>query len=80
MMKEQHLDETSMPSQQAALLLTVKEVAHLLGLGQRTVWRLSSIGELPPPIRIGRSRRWRRQAIEEYVDAKAGQTGRLEGR
>ena len=53
-----------------SILLTVREVAHLLCLGERTVWRLSSTGELPSPICIGRSKRWCRRAIEDYVIAK----------
>ena len=53
------------------ILLSVGDVAYLLGLGERTVWRLSSAGELPGPISVGRSKRWWRQAIEDYVTAKA---------
>ena len=53
-----------------SILLSVREVAHLLCIGERTVWRLSSIGELPSPVCIGRCRRWGRRAIEDYVAAK----------
>ena len=52
-------------------LIGVKEVAQLLGAGERTVWKLSSCGVLPPVISIGRSRRWRRQDIESWIDRKA---------
>lgn len=44
-------------------LIRAKEVAQLLGASVRQVWRLSSCGVLPPPISIGRSRRWRRTDI-----------------
>ncbi len=54
-----------------AILLTVKQVAQMLCIGERTVWRLSSTGELPSPICIGRSKRWCRQTIEDYVLAKS---------
>ncbi len=40
-------------------LLTVREVARLLNVGERSVWRWSDVGLMPPPIAIGRSRRWR---------------------
>ena len=53
-----------------ALLWDVRSVARALGLGVRTVWRLSSSGELPTPISVGRCRRWERRAIEAYVAAK----------
>lgn len=51
------------------LLLDVRQVSHLLGLGERTVWRLSSKGELPPPVSLGRAKRWSRRAIEEHVNS-----------
>jgi len=52
------------------VLLNVREVARLLHLGERTIWKLSTTGELPSPIRIGRSRRWDRRAIEAWLAAK----------
>ncbi len=58
------------PPTEPRLLLTVHEVAHLLGLGVRTVWRLSSAGELPAPLSIGRAKRWERKAIEIYIASK----------
>ena len=57
-------------SADTTLLLTVKQVAHLLELGVRSVWRQASSGELPAPISIGGSTRWERGAIEEYVRDK----------
>ncbi len=58
-----------------ALLWDVKAVARALGLGVRTVWRLSSSGELPAPISVGRCKRWERRAIEAYVAAKVAAGG-----
>jgi len=49
------------------LLLNVKEVAQLIGLSERTVWKLSSCGELPAPVRVGRSVRWLRTSLEEFL-------------
>jgi len=54
----------------APLLLDVKSVAWTLGIGVRSVWRLTSAGELPAPISVGRSKRWERRTIEAYVAAK----------
>ncbi len=54
-------------SEQKALLLSVKQVADLLAMSSRTVWRLVSAGELPQPVRIGRAARWRQEDIEEFV-------------
>ena len=51
----------------AKLLLSVGEAAQLVGLSERTVWKLSGCGELPPPIRIGRSVRWLRQRLDDFL-------------
>lgn len=40
-------------------LLRVRDVADLLALSLRTVWRMAASGELPAPIRLGGSTRWR---------------------
>ena len=51
-----------------ALLLKVDEVADVLGVSVRTVWRLSK-AELPP-VRIGpQTVRWKRQSVEAFVEA-----------
>ena len=49
------------------LLLSVKEVAQALGIGERSVWRLSATGELPEPIPVGRLRKWRRSSLENWL-------------
>jgi len=50
------------------LLLCVKEVAVLLGVSARSVWRLVAAGDLPQPIRLGkRLVRWRRVHLEALV-------------
>ena len=50
------------------LLLDVTGVAHSLDLSVRTVWRLVSGGDLSQPVRIGRSARWERRVIQDYVE------------
>ncbi len=55
------------------LALSVQQVAFLLDISVRSVWRLTSSGELPRPVAIGRSRRWLRHAIDEYLARKAGE-------
>jgi excisionase family DNA binding protein len=52
-------------------LLSVREVAQRLGLGTRTVWRWSATGQLPTPVRLGRSRRivrWKAEEIDRYLE------------
>lgn len=57
--------------QETRLLLKVEQVAKMLGLSERSVWRLTSTGEIPAPIKLGRSRRWSRKTIEDFVESKA---------
>ncbi len=45
-------------------LLTVKEVAALVGLGASTIWFQVKRGNFPAPIKIGGSTRWRRVDVE----------------
>ena len=53
------------------LVLKVDEVAFLLNLSTRAVWREVSKGRLPKPLKFGRSSRWSRTQIEAVVEAKA---------
>lgn len=52
-------------------LLTVKQVAETLSCGVSTVWRLVRSGDLPQPIKIGGSTRWRRADIEALTAREA---------
>ena len=45
-------------------LLTVQDVAELLSIGVSSVWRKARSGDLPQPVKIGGSTRWRRADIE----------------
>jgi excisionase family DNA binding protein len=49
-------------------LLTAEEVAALLGIGVDWVWEQARKGQIPH-IRLGRYRRFRRQAIQEWLEA-----------
>lgn len=48
-------------------LLSVCQVAAVLGVSIRTVYRLSNQYQLPPSVSIGNSRRWLRSTLEEHV-------------
>lgn len=61
----------------AALLLTVKQVAALLSLGQRTIWKMSAAGRMPAPLRVGRAVRWRRDELMTWIRGDCA-TERLE--
>lgn len=60
-------------------LLTVKDVATMLHLGQRSIWKFSACGELPAPISIGRLKRWDRQDMDAWIARKRVEADRARG-
>ena len=57
------------PQLRRCRLLACREVADLLGLGERSVWRLSATGEIPSPVRVtSRVVRWRATDLARYVE------------
>ena len=51
------------------LLLSVRDVAVLLGCSPRHLYRLVDAGAFPKPIRLGKLIRWTRSSIEQHLDA-----------
>jgi len=49
------------------LLVTAAEVAHLLNVSTRTLWRQLSAGLIPPPVRFVGSVRWRIEEIRNWI-------------
>lgn len=65
-----------MPTEQTLVphMIDVREVARILNVSPRTVWRLVSRGDLPPPGRFGRSVRWRAEDICACINKRIGLT------
>ncbi len=49
-------------------LLTVKDVAARLRISARQIWKLSSSGRMPAPVRVSSSVRWRAEDIARWVE------------
>jgi excisionase family DNA binding protein len=49
-------------------LISTSEVAKMLGVSARTVYRLKDGGRLPMPVSIGSLVRWSRRSIEEWIE------------
>ena len=60
---------TQIDSSDEPLLLRVEEVARLLGVGRTTVYALVAAQKLPV-VRIGRSVRIPREALEQWIREK----------
>jgi excisionase family DNA binding protein len=58
-------------------LLTVHELASILKLSHRSIWRLVRSSQLPAPIHLGSSTRWRAADIAAWL--KRGGTAAAEG-
>jgi prophage regulatory protein len=52
-----------------ALAVCARELAGMLDVSLRQVWRLNSAGKLPKPVRLGGSVRWARQEVLDWFDA-----------
>lgn len=48
-------------------LLTARQVASILNVSTRTLWRLKSAGKLPGAVRVGGSVRWRKNDLREWI-------------
>jgi excisionase family DNA binding protein len=53
------------------LLLTAPEAAKALAISERTVWQLTKDGELPV-VRLGRSVRYDRRDLLDYIEKRKG--------
>lgn len=63
-------------SKEPPRLLRVQEVARMLALSVREVWRRVDSGQLPKPVRLGgRIRRWLREEIEAVIERAVLQRG-----
>jgi excisionase family DNA binding protein len=63
---EQRLAEASAGQ---PLLVTAREAAGLLRVGESTWHRLVAAGKAPRPVKVGGATRWRRADLLEWLDA-----------
>lgn len=48
-------------------LLTAEDVAALLKISKRTVWRMRATLQLPRPVKVGGAVRWRQSDLETWI-------------
>lgn len=53
------------------ILLNEKQAAEILNISRRTLSRLTANGEVPS-VKIGRLRRYSRQALLDWIETKSG--------
>jgi predicted DNA-binding transcriptional regulator AlpA len=52
-------------------MLTATEVAAMLAIGVRSVWRKAQDGRLPPPIKMTGSTRWAKSTLQDWIAEQA---------
>ena len=61
------MSQDSGPAVDPPFLVPASEVARLLGISKRTLWRLLCVGKLPAPVRLGNNVRWRLTEVEQWI-------------
>ena len=59
-----HADRT----EAGPLLITAEEVARMMNISRRTLWRLLSAGRFPQPVRFGGNTRWRVAEVLRWIE------------
>ncbi len=78
MLYDAGMSTTTHPVESSRLALSAAEVAKLLDISLRHLWKLNSTGRLPKPIHFGRAVRWRTDEIREWLAAGAPSRDRWE--
>ena len=60
-------ERDSVVSKVQPALITAAELAQMMQVSVRTLWRLLSAGQIPAPIRIGGNTRWRVEEINQWI-------------
>jgi excisionase family DNA binding protein len=63
------IDQQQQTFSRQALAISARELAQMLDVSLRQIWRLTSSGKLPRPIRLGGSVRWNRSEIQQWFEA-----------
>lgn len=62
------MNHSDLQTDAAVTLLKIEEVAKMLAVTERTVWRLKAAKAFPQPVRIGHSTRWFWSDIQDYLE------------
>jgi predicted DNA-binding transcriptional regulator AlpA len=67
MIENKHSADSAAVRSDEAMLISADDLAHLLGVSKRQIWRLRSRGDLIEPIKIGSTTRWPLDAVREWI-------------
>jgi predicted DNA-binding transcriptional regulator AlpA len=64
------VERDTAPAADEPLLITVRDIARLMKISVRKVWRLRSAQLIPEPVRLGGTTvRWRYDEVRKWIDA-----------
>jgi predicted DNA-binding transcriptional regulator AlpA len=61
--------QTNQTGDELPVLLTIRELAAILKISQRSIWRLVASGQLIKPLHVGGSNRWRQDELIAWIDS-----------
>lgn len=61
------IGEFPSPEFREPLMVTAHELARMLHVSVRTLWRMRSAGHVPSPVRFGAAVRWRLDEIRKWI-------------
>ena len=70
MIENKKTQESSVAGSGEAILVSASDLAHLLGVSKRQIWRLRSRGDLIEPIKIGSVTRWPLDMVRAWITAR----------
>jgi predicted DNA-binding transcriptional regulator AlpA len=59
--------EESVKTRVGPVVVTARQLAIMLQVSKRTLWRMRSAGQLPSPMRVGGIVRWRLDEIQKWI-------------
>lgn len=60
-------------------LLGFAPLSHYVGFGRSRIYQLINAGEFPPPIKIGKSSRWIRAEIDQWLSSRIAERSTNKG-
>jgi len=54
----------------SSALVDAEEISQFLGCSPKHVRRMAERGDFPKPVKVGRLRRWPRQAVEQWLESQ----------
>lgn len=63
----EQIDGRDAGSGQKPAMLTVHDVARMLNCSARTVYRMTDLGRMPRPVKLGALVRWPKAVVERWI-------------